>query len=347
MTIGLYVFSKDKLPLMYNKYIQILDRNSIKYYLINPNNKNFWNEVNKCDFIIIQYGQYRSQLEQAMTFLPIFEKCLAKKCFPSCSTGWHYDDKIKQYYLLSHFGYNYIPCHIFYNMDNAYEFAKIANYPLVFKLRSGAGSSNVRLIKSEKEAWKFIKIMFTKGVKNSNIKLDFLSNIKYKGFMNYAHKELSYFYNFIKDGYIKTDFWGVEKDYVIFQDFCPDNSYDTRVTIIGNRAFAFRRFNRTNDFRASGSGKIDWDWRFIDQRFIEIALKISNFFDFQSMAYDFIYDKEGKPAICEISYTFQDYAVFKCSGFWDDNMRWVEGNFWPEWCILSDLLGDPYLKSIT
>ena len=39
------------------------------------------------------------------------------------------------------------------------------------------------------------------------------------------------------------------RGYVYFQDFIPDNQFDTRVTVIGNRAFAFIRKVRPGDFR--------------------------------------------------------------------------------------------------
>ena len=52
-------------------------------------------------------------------------------------------------------------------------------------------------------------------------------------------------------------------------------TYDTRVTVIGGRAFAFRRFNRDDDFRSSGSGKIDYNMEEIDKRMIKLALKVS------------------------------------------------------------------------
>src|SRR6185503_17089802 len=45
--------------------------------------------------------------------------------------------------------------------------------------------------------------------------------------------------------------------YILLQEFLSNNKFDTRVTVIGNRAFAYRRFNRPNDFRASGSGNFD------------------------------------------------------------------------------------------
>ena len=73
--------------------------------------------------------------------------------------------------------------------------------------------------------------------------------------------------------------------------YLPNNTYDTRITIIGERAFGFIRENRYNDFRASGSGKISYDKTAIDLKCVEIAFEISQKLKFQTMAYDFIYNE--------------------------------------------------------
>src|ERR1041385_1478455 len=77
------------------------------------------------------------------------------------------------------------------------------------------------------------------------------------------------------------------KNYVYFQKFLPGNNYDTRITVIGDRAFGFRRYTRDNDFRSSGSGRLDYDIRGIDEECLRVAFEISKKMGFQSMAYDF------------------------------------------------------------
>ena len=139
-------------------------------------------------------------------------------------------------------------------------------------------------------------------------------------------------------------YWQLEKNYVLFQKFLPNNLFDTRVSIIGERAFAFRRFNRKNDYRASGSGKINYDLDKIDLRAVEIAFSISNKLGFQSMAYDFLISESKKLEICEISYTYVDTAVYNCPGYWDRNLNWHQGHFWPQYCQLVDALNLPHLK---
>jgi hypothetical protein len=130
---------------------------------------------------------------------------------------------------------------------------------------------------------------------------------------------------------------------VLFQKYLPNNEYDTRVTIIGNRAFAFRRFNRKNDFRSSGSGLINYEKDKVDKVFIRQAFDISMKLGFQSMAYDFLWDEDHKLALCEISYTYVDVAVYNCFGYWDVDLNWHNGNNWPQYFHLVDLLQNPSL----
>ena len=130
----------------------------------------------------------------------------------------------------------------------------------------------------------------------------------------------------------------MERGYVYFQDFIPENSYDTRITIIGNRAFGFRRAVRPNDFRASGSGRIFYEAEAIDEQCILTAFGVAEKLGSQSMAFDFVQTPEGQQLIVEISYAFSAQAVFDCTGYWTRDLQWYEGHVWPEHAIIGDLL---------
>jgi hypothetical protein len=217
-----------------------------------------------------------------------------------------------------------------------------AVYPLVFKLKSSAASKDVVLVSNYRQAKKITNRIFGKGIYLGTIPGNFkLKFIDFK-WRNYLDKQLKILYRIYK-GRDLNYLWQIEKNYVLFQKFLPNNSYDTRVTIIGNRAFGFRRFNRKDDFRSSGSGLISYDPNEIDKGFIKMAFEISEKMGFQSMAYDFLWDNE-QPAFCEISYTYQDLAIYNCPGYWDNKLNWIEGNFWPQLLHLIDLLNHPNLK---
>jgi hypothetical protein len=131
--------------------------------------------------------------------------------------------------------------------------------------------------------------------------------------------------------------WKPEHGYAYFQEFLPGNDFDTRISVIGNRAFGFRRMNRPDDFRASGSGDILVDPGSIDPRCIEMAFRTSQQGRFQCMAYDFLF-KEGDPVITEVSYTFTDWMVYSCPGHWDSALNWLDGQMWPEEAQVDDFL---------
>jgi hypothetical protein len=166
-----------------------------------------------------------------------------------------------------------------------------------------------------------------------------LNGDMYKLYKYYRNKH----FNFLR-GQDSTQFWMLHKNYVYFQKFCAGNDYDLRVSTAGLRAHAFKRFVRKGDFRASGSNTWDINPKRIDLRCVRIALDISKYFGFQAMAYDFVYD-EGNPVVVEMSYAYggAGYPDFM-NGYWDFDLNWHEGRFYPQHFELIDLLDDPGLK---
>jgi len=325
------------------RYEEILNFNEIECIWLEGSCANFWRRVGELDLFIYQWEHYNEPRQIAETIIPIIEFEMGIPCFPNWATTWHYDDKIKQYYLLKYHGFPIIESFIFWDRDKAFEWLDSAGMPVVFKLKGGAGSSNVILVEDTANARRLISKMFGRGIKSG--KVPDKSSLQRRNFNPYRRiRRLAG--NLLREmrGGTEPLFWQVDRGYVLFQEFLPGNLFDTRVSIIGERAFAFRRFNRENDFRASGSGHIDYDTRQIDFRCIEIAFKISKELGFQSMSYDFLFNEEKEPEISEISYTYVDTAVYNCPGFWDKDFKWQEGHFWPQYLQLMDALGMPDLK---
>jgi hypothetical protein len=132
------------------------------------------------------------------------------------------------------------------------------------------------------------------------------------------------------------------KGYLLFQEFLPGNDFDIRITVIGNRAFAFRRHNRPNDFRASGSGRIDWDSTQIPEDAILLAFETARILQTQSLAVD-VLRRDGKPVIAEISYYYEGWAIAACPGHWklhgdSQQLVWVDGPMRPEDAIWKDFV---------
>jgi hypothetical protein len=335
--VGIHVHRRGEIGPFSNKYIKILEYNSIPWKKMDIDDVAFWSELKECTHFIYHWGGYPEHHMIARSIMPVIEDVLKIPVFPNEVTTWHHDDKIRQYYLMKNIGYPITDSWIFWEKLMALRWLKHdAKYPLVFKLTSSAGSQDVVLVKNYRLAEKITKRMFGKGVLLGNVPGNFkikLMDFKWSKFFDQILKKT---YRLYKGRDINLQ-WRKEKNYVLFQKFLPGNEFDTRITVIGSRAFAFRRFNRENDFRSSGSGKIDYSMEAIDKSFVKLAFEISNKMGFQSMAYDFLWD-DSKPSFCEISYTYQDLAIYNCPGYWDDKLNWHEGHFWPQYFHLVDLL---------
>ena len=346
MLVGIYECTDPNgryLPVL-KAYEEILSCNRIPFVRLKISQPDFWEKVAGLDLFILRWGHYDSDRQKALALLPVIEKHLGVKCYPDWNTCWHYDDKIRQWLLLKPLGFPMVESHVFWDKNEALQWVEQAQFPLVFKLRTGAASSSVIQVKDRKHARKLVKRMFGKGI----IPGRFFDpgSIRFKYFSPWRElRRMAGNFRRRWKGLDPSPWWQVEKNYVFFQDFLPGNDYDTRVTVIGDRAFAFRRFVRKADFRASGSGMIDHDPAEIDPRCVEIAFRVSKALRFQSMAYDFLFTRENEPRFCEISYTYLSSVVHACPGFWDPELNWHPGHFWPEYLHLVDALNLPELKA--
>ena len=123
--------------------------------------------------------------------------------------------------------------------------------------------------------------------------------------------------------FVITDFakmHGREKGYAYFQEFITNNEFDTRVVVIGSeRALCERRYCRKGDFRASGSGHFEYVKA--DKKVLEIAFRVAPKLNLQTVAFDFIYDKE-QPLIVEMSYGFGTKGISHCPGYYTSDLQW-------------------------
>jgi glutathione synthase/RimK-type ligase-like ATP-grasp enzyme len=338
MIVGIHNTLPGKPDLISDVYRAILRANKIEYRDLDSSQPNFWEDIKEVDYFIYRWAHTDYHHQHANVILPVIQYFYKKKCFPDWETSWHYDDKIKQSIMLKAKGFPVCDFRVFWDLHTAKRWIKSeAVFPFVFKLKSGSGSLQVRLIKSRSEALKLARKMFLHGLSGDSQGIYY----KYKTFNHSLLKTVKnilkkYYKRYFPDRIIES--WVKQRNYFYIQKFHRGNDYDTRVQVTGARAYAFIRYNRENDFRASGSNNWSLDHVKINMEMIEIAFKVSEEFGFRSMAYDFIYNKEKQPIIIEISYCFGDYPEFS-TGYWDRNLVWHEGRFVPQYFELVDLLG--------
>jgi hypothetical protein len=111
---------------------------------------------------------------------------------------------------------------------------------------------------------------------------------------------------------------------------------DYRVKVVGRKIWAFRRLVRPGDFRASGSGQLDFCPDEIPVEMLRIARDVAQMLSLQSVAFDFLVGDNG-PQIIEMSYCY-GLDMGESSHWWDHGLNLNTEFFWPQDAILEDVL---------
>ena len=321
-------------------WLKYCEENNIPYKIVNAYDSEIIHQVNDCTAFMWHHNHidYRDKLFAKQLIYSLETKGL--KVFPDFHTTWHFDDKVGQKYLLESLNAPLVHSYVFYEKKVALEWLEEANFPIVFKLRSGASSANVQLIPSKRDAIKIINKAFGVGFPQFNSPSNMSERIR-------MYKEGKDSFLGIFKGLARmiippkySKMMSYEKGYVYFQDFIPHNEFDIRIIVISDKAFGIKRYTRKNDFRASGSGNIIYNKNDIDERCVRLAIDLNNQIKSQCIAYDFVFDIDNNPLILEISYGFAPSAYDNCEGYWDTNLEWHGGKFNPYGWMVDQVLND-------
>ncbi len=244
------------------------------------------------------------------------------RVFPDVRTGWHFDDKLGQKYLFEALGLPFVKTDVFYDQGTALEWVEHCAYPIVHKLRGGAASQSVRLVRTQAEARAIVKRAFGRGFPPVDLHAltreavwKLRRDRDLKSLLRVPYSAVRALLN-VKPR--RAALRPPERGYVYFQAFVPGNPFDDRFVVIGDRCFCVRRFVRTGDFRASGSG----NWSHERQQFpaaaIALAFDAAKRIGSQSLALDVIYDADGAPQCVEVSYAFPKGPFLEAAGGYVD-----------------------------
>jgi glutathione synthase/RimK-type ligase-like ATP-grasp enzyme len=319
------------------RWIKYCTANNIPFKLVNCYSNSIVNDLEDCSALLWHHNHALPQDQLIAKQILFSIEHSGKLVFPDFKTNWHFDDKLGQKYLFEALSLPSVRSYAFYSEDEALAWLNETKFPKVFKLRKGAGSRNVFLIHSKKKAHKLIKKAFGPGFRQydpwGGIK-ESIRKIKLgKANLLSLLKSIAHiWYPITLEKAI-----GRERGYIYFQDFLPDNSCDIRVVVIIDKAFAIKRNVRKNDFRASGSGLIEYDKIHFTDSLIKIAFECADIVKSQCVAIDFVFDKI-QPLIVEISYGFSASGYDKCTGYWDKTLSWYPGKFDPYGWMIEDLI---------
>lgn len=237
----------------YPKYERFLKNNNINYNFYNPLLSNWIEEAKNFDLIVWHTNSDPSTQEIAEGKIYLLEK-MGVRCFPSFDEVWSYENKIRANYLYELYELPSIPTFISHSRQEALEYLEKASFPIISKISTGSSSYGVDKIGSFKEGKKLIEEAFS-----------------YKG------KE-TYFEYFS------------QKNYVYFQEFVEDATYDLRVICIGDELLGYYRYPNKGDFRASGAG--NYEKKAIPVEALDLAYNVRDKFGATCLATDFVYSKK-------------------------------------------------------
>ena len=321
-----------------DRWIDYCQKNNIPFKIVNAYDSDIVEQVKDCSAFMWHHhhANYKDTLFAKQLLYSL--QMDGKKVFPDFYTGWHFDDKVGQKYMLEAIDAPLVPSYVFYTKKDALDWIEQTIFPKVFKLRGGAGAANVKLIHTKQQAKKLVKTAFGKGFNQFNkwnyLKERFNKYCKGKDTLLGICKGIGRLF-------INTEFAKMhspEKGYVYFQDFIPNNKFDIRVIVIGDKAFAIKRMCREKDFRASGSGTILYEKGIIDKRCIEQSFIITKKSKAQCVAYDWVFNEQNVPMIVEISYGFSTHGYDPCPGYWDEKLQYHQEKFIPQNWMIENLL---------
>ena len=321
-------------------WMKYCEEHQYEYKTFDPYDSEIVDKIIDYDIILFDHHQadYRDVLFAKQLLFSLEQA--GKIVFPNFRTGWHFDDKLGQKYLFEALGVQAAKSWVFYDKKSAYEWIETTDFPKVFKLRGGAGSANVMLAHNAREAKSFVRRAFGRGFAQFRGR-DYVRD-RYKA---YKAKKITLRALIQSCGrlIIPTEYTKMhapEKGYAYFQEFIPNDGFDLRVIVIGNKAFAIQRKIRKGDFRASGSGLISYNKELFSRELIKTAFSINERVRSQSLVLDFVQDKQtGQLYVVEVSYGYSVAGYAPCPGYWTKDLEWHEGSVDSLSWILEDVIG--------
>lgn len=180
----------------------------------------------------------------------ILHKYLHKFVYPSLQEILIYENKKYLSYWLKSKSIPAPQTSVFYKKQDAEEYLKNAEFPLVAKMNIGASGRGVTIIKQAGDARKYCKSAFSSGIRpylgpnlrTASLLTKLRNAYRKKGLIQ---KKISSIREVYKE----------PQKYVIFQEYIP-HTYEWRVVVIGDSYFAHKKL--VTGVKASGSLQKDY-----------------------------------------------------------------------------------------
>ena len=199
--------------------------------------------------------------------LRIMTEELDKIIYPDCKSTWIYESKRKMHYWLQANNIPHPKTWVFYDLDQALDFAEKVELPIVFKSDFGSGASGVKIFRHRVPLIRFVKRCFRKGFVRTK-------------------------------GYPLDRQWGS----MFFQEYLPDIK-EWRILRLGNSYFGHQKLKK-GAFH-SGSGLAGWYDP--PKQLLDFVRNLTNKAGFSSMDLDVFETVDGRYLVNELQSLFGSY----------------------------------------
>ena len=301
----------------YTKFERFLKNNKIAYEYFNIHSSSWMEDAKKFDVFIWRPLFSPYELEEAREKIYFLERLLNKSVYPSFAEIMFYENKILQNYILKNEGFPVIETFISYDYDEVLDWLEKAKYPFVSKIKEGAASQGVSLIRNKKTARGHVEKIFRGG---------------------------------------KPTYWPFlkQKNYVFFQKYVENEGFDLRVIVVDeNHIFGYYREIPKGEFRASGMGLVVK--KELPKEAVRVALDLTKKLTFTNLSVDFLQSKaDERFYIIETSnfIKIETDEQLKINGipgryryiYETDDLIFEKGSFWVQELTLKNFFEKSYLK---
>jgi glutathione synthase/RimK-type ligase-like ATP-grasp enzyme len=309
---------QDKGPSPYwTRYAHFLENNSIPFEFYNIHDHDWLQKGREFDVIMGKPISAAYELDEFQNKFFILQKQLNKFCLPSFEEVFLYENKLIEAYLSEVYRFPFIQTYSSFDKADALLLAEHLRYPCVSKIVPGSGSVGVELIHTKDQAKKIINQVFSSQGRKIHI------------------------------------LYERQKNFVYFQDYIPNDGYDIRVIVVGEKVFGFYRKAPKGDFRASGM-KIE-EKRDLPSEAMKIARKVNETLNSPLLVVDMLHGNDGNYYINEISplcgiSTQDELQVNGIPGVYifsnDGTYHFEPVNYWIHEAVLYEFFNNYYLPKV-
>jgi len=301
----------------WTKYRHFLEINNIPYEIYNLEAHDWQKKAAGLDVIVGFPFAVHWRLNETRQKYHFLETYLGKLTYPSSAHAILYEDKILESYIAEAFNIPFAYTFISHNRQDALNEVESLKYPLIAKIIPGSGSIGVEMVKNSNQARKIIQQAFSNNGRSTHMAVF------------------------------------RQKDYVYLQEFIPNDGYDIRVIVTGNRVFGYYRKVLHGDFRASGMNQVEK--RDLPKEAVGIARQLNRFIRSPMLVVDFVHGLDDRYYIIEYSPICQmelpeQLHVNEIPGAYvfdnDTDYHFEKGRWWVHELALREFFLNTYIPNI-